>query len=377
MAVTTRLAIPESRAHRVELLGVDHLEWWVGNARHAAHLFAAGFGFEIVGYAGPETGWRDRQSYVLEQGEIRFVVTSALDPGSEVAHHVRHHGDGVRAVAYRVDDARAAHHAVVARGARSVRAPSASRDGGGEVVVAEIAAYGDTRHALVERDGYRGVFMPGYEPTDLPVHAGAAVGLTRIDHIVANVEAGRLDQWVDWYERVWGLTRRQHFGEDAISTAYSALRSTVVGDGGRIVLPINEPAPGLRTSQIAEFLDYYRGPGVQHVALRTSDIVSTVRALRDRGIRTLRVPADYYAQVPARIAGIEAPLPWDELAALGILVDRDEEGFLLQVFTENVASRPTVFIEIIQREGARGFGEGNFKALFESIEAEQARRGNL
>ena len=258
-----------------------------------------------------------------------------------------------------------------------MEAPTESRDDHGAAVIATIAAYGDTVHALVERDAYDGVFLPGFEAASVPFALGSAVGLTRYDHIVANVEDGRLAEWVDWYARVWGLGELQHFDENAISTEFSALRSTVVWNGDRVVQPINEPAEGRRKSQIAEYLDYYDSPGVQHLALRTDDIVATVSALRDRGIRLLHVPADYYDAAPARMAGLDVDLPWEQLAELGILVDRDDEGYLLQVFTETVASRPTAFIEIIQREGARGFGEGNFKALFQSIEAEQARRGNL
>jgi 4-hydroxyphenylpyruvate dioxygenase len=360
-----------------DLLGFDHVEWWVGNARHAAHFLAAGFGFVVEAYAGPETGRRDRVSYALRQGDIRFVVTSALDAGSDIAAHVRRHGDGVRVVAYHVADARTAHSRAVARGATSVQHPTATTDAYGRAVIGIVAAYGDTVHALVDRTDYHGPFLPGYEASDLPIAIGAPVGLTSIDHVVANVEDGRLDEWVDWYGRVWGLGAQQHFSEEAISTEFSALRSTVVSNGDRVVQPINEPAEGRRKSQIAEYLDYYGGPGVQHLALRTDDIIATVRALRDRGIRTLHVPTDYYTEARARMEGSPAKLPWEQLADLGILVDRDAQGHLLQVFTETVASRPTAFIEIIQRAGARGFGEGNFKALFVSIEAEQARRGNL
>ena len=360
-----------------ELLGFDHVEWWVGNARHSAQFFTSGFGFAVEAYAGPETGRRDRVSYALRQGDIRFVVTSALDGTSEIADHVRRHGDGVRVVAYRVADAREAHARAVARGGVSAQEPREYRDEHGAVVIGAIRTYGDTVHNLVERDDYNGAFLPGFEPAAQPASVGALVGLTRFDHVVANVEDGRLAEWVAWYDRVWGLGQLQHFGEEAISTEFSALRSTVVWNGGQVVQPINEPADGLRKSQIAEYLDYYGSPGVQHLALRTDDIVATVAALRERGIRLLHVPPDYYEEAPARMAGLDVELPWAQLAELGILVDCDEHGYLLQVFTESVASRPTAFLEIIQREGARGFGEGNFKALFVSIEAEQARRGNL
>jgi 4-hydroxyphenylpyruvate dioxygenase len=380
MALPDIVAGDRSAARAVpppELLGFDHVEWWVGNARHAAQFFASGFGFAVQAYAGPETGRPDRTSYVLAQGDIVFVVTSPLDGDSDVAEHVQRHGDGVRAVAYRVADASESYARAVARGAVSVQEPEGVEDAGGHAVTAAVEAYGDTVHVLVERDGYGGAFLPGFEAAELAVTVGKPVGLTGYDHIVANVEDGRLANWVAWYEHVWGLGELQHFDEQAISTEFSALRSTVVWNGGRVVQPINEPAAGRRKSQIAEYLEYYGGPGVQHLALRTDDIVTTVRALRARGIRMLRVPPDYYDEAPRRMAGLEVDLPWMELAELGILVDRDESGHLLQVFTENVASRPTVFIEIIQREGARGFGEGNFKALFMSIEAEQARRGNL
>jgi 4-hydroxyphenylpyruvate dioxygenase len=356
--------------------GIDHLEWWVGNARTFAAFLTSAFGFEVTAYAGPETGRRDRVSYVLEQGDVRFVVTSALRPESPVADHARHHGDGVRDIAFLVDDATAAYEAVVARGAVGVSPPEASEDEHGRVVRASVAAYGDTNHTFVERGGYRGAFAPGYEAVAPATQVGPATGLERIDHVVANVELGTLEQWVGFYERILGFDQLVHFDDRAISTEYSALMSTVVWNGDRVVLPINEPATGRRKSQIEEYLDYYGSPGVQHIALRTSDIVTTVRALRDRGVRFLEVPATYYDEAQVRMAGVDG-LPWDELAELGILVDRDHEGHLLQIFTECVTGRPTVFFEIIQREGARGFGEGNFKALFEAIEREQARRGNL
>jgi 4-hydroxyphenylpyruvate dioxygenase len=375
------LASPAPRARPAgptpALSGFDHIEWWVGNARQAAHFFASGFGFRIVAHAGPDTGVRDRESYALTQGDIWFVVTNALSGDSDIAQHVARHGDGVRSVAYRVADADETHRRVAARGGFSVSAPQRRADAHGHVVLATIAAYSDTVHTLVERDEYHGAFLPGYEPVDSLDDARPPVGLVHLDHVVANVPEGELAAWVDWYERVWGLHPLQHFSEDAIATEYSALRSTVVSDGAGVVQPINEPARGRRKSQIAEYLEYYAGAGVQHLALRTDDIVTTVRRLRERGIRLLGVPATYYDDAQRRMAGIGAELPWKELAELGILVDRDEQGYLLQVFTESIAGRPTVFCEIIQREGARGFGEGNFKALFESIEAEQARRGNL
>jgi 4-hydroxyphenylpyruvate dioxygenase len=357
------------------LEAIDHLEWWVGNARAFAAFLSSGFGFTVTAWAGPETGSSDRLSYVLEQGSARFVVTSALTPDSPVAEHVRRHGDGVRDVAFRVLDAPAAYRFAVDHGAPAVLPPSVATDEDGTLVRAAIAAYGDTRHSFVERSRYDGAFAPGYASPELSAPAGRPVGIESIDHVVANVELGALDRWVEFYRRVLGFEQLLHFDDDTISTEYSALMSTVVWDGGRVVLPINEPAQGRRKSQIEEYLDYYRGPGVQHIALRTADIVAAVRALRERGVRFLAVPDAYYDDARRRLDGID--LPWPELAELGILVDRDPEGHLLQIFTETVTGRPTAFFEIIQREGARGFGAGNFKALFEAIEREQARRGNL
>ena len=358
-------------------LGWDHLEWWVGNARQAAGFLAGAFGFDITGYAGPETGRRDGTcSYLVEQGDVRFVMTGALRPESPVATCVRMHGDGVRDVAIRVADARAAYEAAVERGAVGLRAPWVDEDEAGELVRATVAAYGDTQHTFVERARYDGLFAPGFNADGLPPRpVGAPAGLTGIDHVVANVEKGALAAWVGYYRRVLGLDQLVHFGDDQISTEYSALMSTVVWDGSRIVLPINEPAEGKRKSQIDEYLEAYRGPGVQHIAMRTDDIVSSVAALGARGVRFLRVPDDYYDDARVRMGDLD--LPWDDLQHHGVLVDRDHDGYLLQLFTETVTDRPTVFFEIIQREGARGFGAGNFKALFEAIEREQERRGNL
>jgi 4-hydroxyphenylpyruvate dioxygenase len=371
----TRPDLFAAQAAALRLGGVDHLEFWVGNARQAAGFFATAFGFDIAAYAGPETGVADRVSYLLTQGDIRFVVTAGLRPDSPVVAHVRAHGDGVRDVAFLVESASAAHEAAVARGAVSAHPPWVESDASGHLVRATVAAYGDTRHTFVERDDYLGLFAPGYEPSALRRPAGPAVGLSRIDHVVANVEEGSLGEWVGFYRKIFGFDQLVHFDDDQISTEYSALMSTVVWDGSKVVLPINEPAQARRKSQIEEFLDCYGGPGVQHIAMRTDDIVTTVRALRDRGVRFLRVPGTYYEAATERMEGID--LPWDDLADLGILADRDHEGYLLQVFTETMGDRPTLFFEIIQREGSRGFGAGNFKALFEAIEREQARRGNL
>ncbi len=362
-----------------KLGGIDHLEWWVGNARAFAAFLASAFGFEPVAHAGPETGRRDRVSYLLRQGDVRFLVTGGLTPESPVAEHVRRHGDGIRDIAFIVDDVDRAYDAALARGATSFRAPADDVDETGHGVIrhAAIATYGETVHTFLDRSRYTGPFAPQFEGSPLRAPVGPPVGVERIDHVVANVELGTLDEWVGYYERVLGFDQLVHFSDEAISTEYSALMSTVVWNHDRIVLPINEPAEGRRKSQIEEYLDYYGSPGVQHIALRTPDIVAAVAALRDRGVRFLDVPDTYYDEARVRMGEMGAGLPWDELAALGILVDRDHDGYLLQVFTETVTDRPTVFFEIIQREGAKGFGEGNFKALFEAIEREQARRGNL
>jgi 4-hydroxyphenylpyruvate dioxygenase len=358
------------------LSGIDYVELWVGNARQAAWFFSRAFGFRVTAYAGPETGVPDVASYVLEQGDIRLVVSGALRADSELAAHVQHHGDGVRDIAFRVDDARDAFRNVLRRGAIPARPPWTAHDSDGDATRAAIAVYGDTRHVFVDRSRYRGVFLPGFTPVPAEtIGAAAIVGLGAIDHIVANVEQGTLDRWVDFYEQTFGFDQLRHFGPDRIHTKYSALASTVVWDHDRVVLPINEPAPGLKKSQIEEFLQYYGSPGVQHLALRTSDIVSAVRAMRARGVRFLDVPPDYYESARKQHARLD--IQWPEIEELGILVDRERDGYLLQIFTESIADRPTVFLEIIQREGATGFGEGNFRALFEAIEGAQARRGNL
>jgi 4-hydroxyphenylpyruvate dioxygenase len=355
--------------------GIDHVEWWVGNARAFAGFLASAFGFEVVAYAGPETGRRDRVSHVLQQGRIRFLVTGALTPDSPIAEHVRTHGDGVRDICFLVDDAEAAYSAALARGALPERPPAIDTDEYGAIHHSAIRTYGETVHTFLDRSAYTGEFAPGFGLPQLPAISGTPVGLTRFDHIVANVERGHLDQWVEYYEEVLGFDPLIHFDDDQISTEYSALMSTVVWNHDKVVLPINEPAEGRRKSQIEEYLDYYRSPGVQHMALHTPDIVAAVRAMRDRGVRFLTVPPEYYDDARERLAGVD--LPWEDLAELGIMVDRDEDGHLLQIFTENLCDRPTVFFEIIQRAGAKGFGAGNFKALFEAIERAQAARGNL
>ncbi|HET9732119.1 MAG TPA: 4-hydroxyphenylpyruvate dioxygenase, partial [Acidimicrobiales bacterium] len=356
--------------------GWDHIEWWVGNARAVTAWLASGFGFEVIAYRGPETGCPQTVSYALAAGDIRFVVTAGLHPDGEVTRHVLEHGDGIRHLAWRVDDAKGVAAVAAAEGVPVLA--EAVIDGGavGAVTTAAIATYGETRHLLVDRSGWHGGWWPGFSDARLPrPPAGPAVGATAIDHVVGNVERGRLDDWVAFYRDVLGFAEMRHFGADQISTRYSALRSTVVHNGAGVVMPINEPAPGLRKSQIQEYLDAYRGPGVQHIALSTPDIVRSVEAMRARGVRFLDMPDAYYDDVRARLGHLD--LDWDGLRRLGIEVDEDSGGYLLQVFTETLGDRPTLFAEIIQREGATGFGEGNFKALFEAIERDQARRGNL
>jgi 4-hydroxyphenylpyruvate dioxygenase len=355
--------------------GTDYVEFYVGNAKQAAHYYQAAFGFQIVGYRGPETGVRDRVSYLLTQNKIRLLLTSALGPDGPIADHVRAHGDGVRDIALWVDDARDAHAKAVARGARSVHEPKVHKDESGEVVVAAISIYGDTIHSLVERRNYKGLFMPGFQPRK-PHYQAAETGLLYVDHCVGNVELGQMNVWVGFYERVMGFKNLISFDDTDISTEYSSLMSKVMSNGNeKIKFPINEPAKGKKKSQIDEYLDYYRGPGVQHLALATSDIVHTVTELRDRGVEFLSVPTSYYDELQGRVGKIDEPV--DVLAGLGILVDRDPDGYLLQIFSKPVQDRPTLFYEIIQRKGARSFGKGNFKALFEAIEREQGLRGNL
>jgi len=355
--------------------GTDYIEFWVGNAKQSALYYRAAFGYELIGYRGPETGVRDRASYLLQQDKIRLVLTSALGPEGTIAEHVALHGDGVRDIAFWVDDARDAHAKAVERGARSVQAPTVFKDDKGEVIIAAIATYGDTIHSIVERKNYRGHFLPGFVPMTSEF-SPTGTGLKYVDHCVGNVELGKMNEWVGFYERVLGFTNILTFDDKTISTEYSALMSKVMSNGnGRIKFPINEPAQGKKKSQIEEYLDFYRGPGVQHVAIATDDIVKTVRALKSRGVEFLRVPKTYYETVLDRVGKIDEDLA--PLAELGILVDRDDEGYLLQIFTKPVQDRPTLFYEIIQRKGAKSFGAGNFKALFEAIEREQELRGNL
>jgi 4-hydroxyphenylpyruvate dioxygenase len=355
--------------------GTDFIEFYVGNARQSAHYYRSAFGMRLVAYAGPETGMRDRASYVLEQNKIRFVLTTALRPDSEIARHTALHGDGVRNIALWVDDAEAAYRETTRRGGRGILEPSTLGDEGGEVKISAIAAYGETVHSFVERRNYQGVFLPGYVPVAEDTVA-RPVGLRYVDHMVANVSLGEMNTLVGFYEHVMGFRLYQTFDDQDISTEYSALMSKVMANGnGRIKFPVNEPAPGKRKSQIEEYLEFYQGPGVQHIAMATDDILDTVSRLRRQGVEFLRVPSTYYRELTARVGRVEEPL--ERLAELDILVDRDDEGYMLQIFTRPVEDRPTLFYEIIQRKGSRGFGKGNFKALFEAIEREQALRGNL
>ncbi len=352
------------------LQGFSHLEWWVGNAYQTAQFLRAMLGFQIIGYRGPETGTPETASYLLASEDIRFVVTAALGPDHPVAHHVLAHGPGVHDVALSVPSAEAAFELALERGAEAAYKPHVVETDRGRTVAAGIKAYGDTIHSLVEREGE----LPDFEPrTD---HVAEPIGLRFIDHVVANVELGAMDEWVGYYERIFGFTLLRHFDDEAISTEYSALMSKVVWDGtGIIKLPINEPAEGLKRSQIDEYLMFYRAPGVQHIAMATDNLQETVELTNRRGLETLKVPPTYYEELPQRMPDLDADLA--RLERLGILADADEGGHLLQIFTRMLQDRPTVFFEFIERRGATGFGEGNFKALFEAIEREQAKRGNL
>ena len=375
MATQAHVSGQQQTADFLPLKGTDHVEFYVGNARQSAYFYRAAFGMSLVAYAGPETGRRDRASYVLQQGKVRFVLTTALRSDSEIAAHVNRHGDGVRAIALWVDDARQSWIETTSRGARSVQEPIELSDDHGRVTLASIAAYGDTIHTFVDRGHYNGPFLPGYQTVANDPIARPA-GLLHIDHIVGNVGWHAMNDWVDFYHNVMGFSLYQHFDDRDISTEYSALMSKVMANGnGYVKFPINEPAEGRRKSQIEEYLDFYGGPGVQHIALATGNILETVSQMKQQGVDFLTVPHTYYTELQSRIGKIDEPI--EELERLGILVDRDDEGYMLQIFTRPVEDRPTIFYEIIQRKGSRSFGKGNFKALFEAIEREQALRGNL
>ncbi len=353
--------------------GIDYIEFYVGNAKQAAHYYRTVLGFSITAYAGPETKVRDRASYVLEQGKIRFVLTAPLQPEGAIAAHVQLHGDGVKDIALRVPDVDWAYKTALERGAHGVTEPHWVESEKGRIREAAISTVGETIHTLINRDQYTGTFAPGYHKRDIP---GTPTGVKAVDHQVLNVELGKMNEWVEYYARIMGFSQLISFEDKDISTEYSALMSKVMQDGtGRVKFPINEPAEGKKKSQIEEYLDYYRTPGVQHIALITGDILGTVATLKANGMEFLRVPHEYYEEAPTRVGQIKEDM--EKLEDLGILVDRDDEGYLLQIFSKPVQDRPTVFFEIIERHGSRGFGKGNFRALFEAIEREQELRGNL
>jgi 4-hydroxyphenylpyruvate dioxygenase len=357
----------------MQIKSIDHIHFWVGNAKHAMYFWWKGLGFRPVAYSGLETGNRRFASYVLNSGEIQVVVSAPYHPSDEMAAHHLIHGDGVKIIALEVEDVAKAYAEAIAHGARVAWSPREEMDDYGELRDAAIHTYGEVLHVFVDRSAYGGPFAPTYRPLEL---SHESTGLAAVDHIVGNVQLGKMNYWVNFYHQVMGFRQLIHFDDKDISTEYSALMSKVVQNGsGRIKFPINEPAEGKKKSQIEEYLDYYMSPGVQHLALSTGDILSTVRTLKERGIEFLSVPDSYYDMLPERVGEIKEPM--DDIHELGILVDRDDEGYLLQVFSRPIQDRPTMFFEIIQRHGSRGFGKGNFKALFEAIEAEQGRRGNL
>jgi 4-hydroxyphenylpyruvate dioxygenase len=357
----------------LQIKSIDHLHFYVGNARQAMYYWWKGFGFKPVAYSGLETGNRRFASYVLESGKIRFVLSASYSPTDEIAAHHMLHGDGVKMIALGVEDVVQAFNETTARGARPAWEPRFETDEFGVLRTSAIYTYGETLHVFVDRSEYHGPFAPTYVALDLPAEPS---GLAAVDHIVGNVQLGKMNEWVTYYHKVMGFRQLLHFDDKDISTEYSALMSKVMQDGtGRIKFPINEPAEGKRKSQIEEYLDYYLTPGVQHIAMSTGDILQTVNSLQGRGIEFLRVPEVYYDVLPDRVGSIKESM--DTIRDLGILVDRDDEGYLLQIFSRPLQDRPTMFIEVIQRHGSRGFGKGNFKALFEAIELEQARRGNL
>ena len=358
----------------LQIKSIDHLHFYVGNALHTMYYWWKGFGFKPVAYSGLETGNRDSASYVLESGKIRFVVSGPYGPTSPIAAHHMVHGDGVKVIALEVDDVEKAWKETTARGGKSAWSPREEKDEHGIFRTSAIHAYGETLHVFVDRDDYKGVFAPTYRP--LKDRQADSTGLAAVDHVVGNVQLGKMNEWVNYYHQVLGFRQLLHFDDKDISTEYSALMSKVMQNGnGRVKFPINEPAEGKKKSQIEEYLDYYLSPGVQHIAMATGDIIETVRELKRRGIEFLRVPDTYYEVLPERVGSIKEDM--HAIHELGILVDRDDEGYLLQIFSRPIQDRPTMFVEVIQRHGAKGFGKGNFRALFESIEMEQERRGNL
>lgn len=355
--------------------GTDYLELYVSNAKQAAHFYRSAFGFKALAYAGLETGIKDRESYVVVQDKIRLVLTSPLQSGTSIGKHIDKHGDGVKVTALWVDDATKAYDEAVKRGAKSFMEPNTIADGHGKVVRSGIHTYGDVVHIFIERNDYNGIFLPGYKEWNTDYNP-EPVGLKYVDHMVGNVELGQMNEWVKFYEEVMGFTQIMSFDDKDISTEFTALMSKVMSNGnGRIKFPINEPAAGLKKSQVDEYLEFYEGAGVQHIAVATDNIIQTVTELKNRGIEFLKVPDTYYEVLSERVGEIDEDI--NALKPLGILVDRDDEGYLLQIFTKTVQARPTMFFEIIQRKGATSFGKGNFKALFEALEREQELRGTL
>ncbi len=373
------IAVNKKQAVQQDFLplhGTDYVEFYVGNAKQAAHFYITAFGFQPLAYAGPETGMKDIASYAVRQNKLTFVLTTPLRSGNAIADHIYKHGDGVKVLALKVEDASSALEETTKRGARQYKEVTKLNDSDGEVIVSGIHTYGETVHLFVERKNYNGVFMPGYRAWSNPYFKTEETGLQYVDHCVGNVGWNQMNPWVSFYENVMGFRNILSFDDNDISTEYSALMSKVMSNGnGYVKFPINEPAEGKKKSQVEEYLDYYAGEGVQHVALATNNIVETVMALRRRGVEFLRVPTTYYDDLLDRVGHIDEDL--EPLKELGILVDRDNEGYLLQIFTKPVEDRPTLFFEIIQRKGAQSFGKGNFKALFEAIEREQDARGNL
>ena len=377
MATTTASDKKQNvQADFLPLQGTDYVEFYVGNAKQAAHYYMSAFGFQPLAYAGPETGMKDRASYAVRQNKLTLVLTTPIRPNNEMADHIYRHGDGVKALALRVDDATNAWEETTKRGARSYMQPQRLKDNNGEVVISGIHTYGDTVHLFIERKNYNGQFMPGYRELSNPYYQPTETGLLYVDHCVGNVGWNQMNPWVNFYQDVMGFRNILSFDDKDISTEYSALMSKVMSNGnGFVKFPINEPAEGKKKSQVEEYLEFYNGEGVQHVAMATNDIVQTVTDLRNRGVEFLRVPTSYYDDLLDRVGHIDENL--EPLKELGVLVDRDDEGYLLQIFTKPVEDRPTLFFEIIQRKGAKSFGKGNFKALFEAIEREQGERGNL
>lgn len=366
---------PSAETDFLPLQGTDYVEFYVGNAKQAAHFYKTALGFQSLAYAGPETGTKDRASYVIRQNKLTFVLTTPLRPDNPIADHVYKHGDGVKVIALKVEDATSAWNETTKRGGRSFMEPVTLSDDDGEVVMSGIHTYGETVHLFIERNGYSGVFMPGFRKWE-SAYQPSDTGLLYVDHCVGNVGWNQMNPWVQFYEEVMGFRNILTFDDKDISTEYSALMSKVMSNGnGFVKFPINEPAEGKKKSQVEEYLDFYNGEGVQHVAIATNDIVTTVTEIQKRGVEFLNIPSSYYDELPDRVGHIDEDL--EPLKQLGILVDRDNEGYLLQIFTKPVEDRPTLFFEIIQRKGAKSFGKGNFKALFEALEKEQDARGNL